>query len=509
MMDDSIINIISSLQNPFRAVDYRANLLDTIAKFFAMILDVERISIMFKDETNSLVIKAAIGLPEDLSKTPDSHRVADIVMQTGEALLVKDIEAELKCRARNNEYNSKSFISVPLKRENETLGLVNVTNKLNGKIFNQEDLQLLSNIVSRLSNVLSGITQLDEGLHIPLLELQHTAAMLDSSDPLASAIIGTSDKIRRVRHTIYEIANTDLTVFIGGETGTGKSMVTKSLHDISGRRGPFVKVNCAALPETLLESELFGYDRGAFTGAYNAKPGRFELANKGTIFLDEIGELHPLMQAKLLQVIEEKEFPRLGGTENIKVDIRIIAVSNCDLVKAVSNGAFRADLFYRLNEASIILPPLRERKEDIPLLTQHFLQHYNVKYKRDQPPLSSTALQYLEMHDWPGNVRELENTIKQVVIFGDENAIHKIISAPEMGLGLAMRQPNAVKAAPDRQQVKTISLKDIGKKAALDAQRKAIKTTLQYTKGNMSQAARLLSVCYKTFLKKMEECNMR
>ncbi|HEX29580.1 TPA: hypothetical protein ENG04_05810, partial [Candidatus Poribacteria bacterium] len=186
---------------------------------------------------------------------------------------------------------------------------------------------------------------------------------------------------------------------------------------------PFVKVNCAALPETLLEAELFGYERGAFTGAFEKKPGKFEIANHGTILLDEISELDTKLQSKLLQVIEDKEYPRIGGKDNIKVDVRIIATSNLDLAVALAENTFRRDLFYRLNEVSILIPALRERKEDIPLLVEHFLNMYSRKYKRKVKPPSQKIIGILKRHSWPGNVRELETLVKRYIIFGDEEVL--------------------------------------------------------------------------------------
>jgi len=215
---------------------------------------------------------------------------------------------------------------------------------------------------------------------------------------------------------------------VRGESGTGKELVTRAIHSMSNRRDkPFVKVNCATLPENLLESELFGYERGAFTGAQRPKPGRFEFAHEGTIFLDEIAEMPTSLQAKLLQVLEEKEFNRLGGKNPVKVDVRIIAATNRDLEEGIKNGSFREDLFYRLNEVAVFLPPLREHKEDIPLIVEYFMEKYTNLYNKEYKNLSANTMAVFMKYEWPGNVRELENLIKKIIVLGNEEIVSSVI----------------------------------------------------------------------------------
>jgi Nif-specific regulatory protein len=229
--------------------------------------------------------------------------------------------------------------------------------------------------------------------------------------------------MHEVIKTVLKVSKSKATVLLRGESGTGKELIAKAIHFESPRaKGPFIAVNCAAIPETLLEAELFGYERGAFTGAVTAKPGKFELANGGTLFLDEIGEMSPTLQAKLLRVIQEHTFERLGGTKSINVDVRIIAATNKDLEDMVKKGLFREDLYWRLNVVSIFLPPLRERKEDIPLLIEHFLKRFNKEYGR-RISISSQAMEKLIRYSWPGNVRELENTIERLVILAEKEEI--------------------------------------------------------------------------------------
>ncbi len=226
-----------------------------------------------------------------------------------------------------------------------------------------------------------------------------------------------SEKMHEVSSLVVRIAKTDSTCIIGGESGVGKEVVLNMIHALSDRKDfPLIKVNCAAIPETLLESELFGYEKGAFTGAYQRKPGKFELANKGTIFLDEIGDIPLLLQSKLLRVIQEKEIERLGGSHPVKVDVRIIAATNRNLEEEVKKGAFREDLYYRLNVVTINVPPLRERKEDIPLLIDFFLKKYSIKHKKNVKGLTREARDVLVKYDYPGNVRELENILERAIV---------------------------------------------------------------------------------------------
>src|SRR5262249_18542611 len=242
-------------------------------------------------------------------------------------------------------------------------------------------------------------------------------------------LFGHSEKMAEVQDLIERVADTDITVLIRGESGTGKELVARALHASSLRRDkPLVKVNCAALPTELLESELFGFERGAFTGAIQHKPGKFEFANHGTMFLDEIGDLSFPLQAKLLQVLQDGEFARLGGKHDVRVDVRVIAATNHDLERAVAEGQFREDLFFGLNVVAIQLPPLRERREEIPLLTEYFLKKYSVQYNKPYTEIGSETMCLFMEHDWPGNVRELENLIKRAVVLGGEAAIRKEIT---------------------------------------------------------------------------------
>src|SRR6476620_6056974 len=250
----------------------------------------------------------------------------------------------------------------------------------------------------------------------------------------AAALLGRNEQMREVRQLIERVADTDATVLIAGESGTGKGLVARDIHAASPRRErPFVKVNCAALPSELLESELFGCERGAFTGAVQQRPGKFEFAHQGTMFLDEISELTLPLQSKLLQVLQDGEFARLGGREDVHVDVRVVAATNQDLERSVFERTFREDLFFRLNVVCITLPPLRQRRDEIPLLTDIFLQQYAEHYNKPRLSVSAETMQVLAEYDWPGNVRELENIVKRMVILGADAEVAQDLVAMMAG----------------------------------------------------------------------------
>jgi len=295
-------------------------------------------------------------------------------------------------------------------------------------------------------------------------------------------IIAKSPKMQQVIEVIKVVARSNATVLITGETGTGKEVVARAIHSQSHRHGkPFVALSCAALPESLLESELFGHEKGSFTGAYAQKKGKFEVANRGTLFLDEIGEMSANIQVHLLRVLEEKEFTRVGGNEPIKVDVRVISATNRDMKQAIASGQFREDLYYRLNVVNIELPPLRERREDIPLLAQHFLKKFAVENQKEIAGFSPEATDFLLRYDWPGNVRELENTIERAVILA-QNPVIEVAD---------LTQQNLMPAHPISP---AISLKQVEKNHILNV--------LTETGGNYTEAARILGISRMTLYNK-------
>jgi two-component system response regulator AtoC len=320
-------------------------------------------------------------------------------------------------------------------------------------------------------------------------------------------LLGSDDgRMREVRETIEQVADTDITVLIRGESGTGKELVARTLHRLSGRRDkPFVKVNCAALPSELLESELFGFEKGAFTGAQKRKLGKFEFANGGTIFLDEIAEMSPALQAKLLQVLQDGEFSRLGGERDVQVDTRVLAATNRNLEEAVAQQQFREDLFYRLNVVTVTLPPLRERGAAIPFLIEHFLQKFAREYKKTPKPLSDAGLAALSAYPWPGNVRELENMMRRIVVLGSEQSVLAEIAARTPKPDERADEGLALELLPELANGAVLDLKAIAKRAAAVAEKRVIARVLEQTRWNRKEAAERLQISYKALLYKMKD----
>lgn len=297
-------------------------------------------------------------------------------------------------------------------------------------------------------------------------------------------IIGRSEAMQEVFSMIKAVTDTNATVLITGETGTGKELVARAIHSNSSQRyGPFVATSCGALPETLLESELFGYEKGAFTGADRTKKGRFELANGGTLFLDEVGDISMKTQIKLLRVLQEKSFSRLGGTEQIKVDVRLISATNRDLVAAIEEGSFRSDLYYRLNVVSIQLPPLRERIDDVPLLAAHFINKYNVEFNKKFDRVDRKAMDFMMDYHWPGNVRELENVIERAIVI-DQGPQMKVKHLPFCNI-----------ESPLTEEPRSLQ----------EVEKSHIEKMLQRNDWNIAKTARLLNIDRSTLHKKIKK----
>ena len=304
--------------------------------------------------------------------------------------------------------------------------------------------------------------------------------------------------LRELSVLMDHVADTQATILVLGESGVGKGFVARAIHDRSCLRDrPFVQVSCAALPSELLEAELFGYERGAFTGAVRRKPGKFDLAHGGTLFLDEVGDLPLPLQAKLLHVLQDSTFSRLGGEADIHVDVRVIAASNRDLDAAVRAGSFRTDLYYRLNVVRIAIPPLRERREEIPALARFFHAKYCAQYSRTAPELSPSALETFARYAWPGNIRELENVVKRIVLLG-------------IGPGLPQGPSPLVEPPAPLSPVQSgLSLKDAARRAAREAEHRLIGDTLRQTRWNRAEAARRLGISYKALLYKIRACGLQ
>jgi two-component system, NtrC family, response regulator AtoC len=312
--------------------------------------------------------------------------------------------------------------------------------------------------------------------------------------------IAASHAMRKIRSQAALVANVDIPVLLLGESGTGKEVLARLIHKLSPRaHRTFLKVNCAAVPADLLESELFGYEPGAFTGATHAKPGKFELCNKGTILLDEIGEMPPSLQAKLLHVLQDQQFSRLGSRTVIKVDVRILAATNIDIPQALATKRLREDLYYRLNAFSLQLPPLRERKEEIPILLKNFMTRMAEQYARPPLPLSPALLEACQKYPWPGNIRELNNFLKRYLILADENlAAAELQPRPDGNAGGVY--PDATGRSGDAG-----GLKSLGRSAKDEAEGEAIRQALEQTNWNRKQAAGLLQISYKALLYKIRQ----
>ncbi len=313
-------------------------------------------------------------------------------------------------------------------------------------------------------------------------------------------------RMREIQAIVDQIADTDITVLIRGESGTGKDLVARAICECSSRRDkPFVKVNCAALPRELLESELFGYEEGAFTGAHRTKKGKFEHADGGTVFLDEIAEMHPEVQAKLLHVLQDREICRLGGKEPIPLDVRLIAATNRDIEEEVRQKRFRTDLFYRLNVVNIVLPPLRERVDEIPEIARYFLERYREQYNRPDARIPDDLLREMMDYPWPGNVRELENYVKRLVVVGDVEGVRREMRYHRGRLGNG--EP-AEPDPPDPSEFEGKTLREVSREAVRQAERRVLEKVLEKTRWNRKKAAAMLDISYKALLYKIRETGL-
>jgi Nif-specific regulatory protein len=436
-------------------------------------------------DTNELRIVASHGLDEDAArrvKYQIGEGITGRVAQTGKAVVVPQISREPmfldRLGARKNALKQRelSFICVPVLVNRKAVGVLGVDLPYKSDRDYEQTTKFLSIIASmvaqaiKLSHLLEADKQrlLDENIHLK----QELRERYDFSH-----IVGNSGPLRRVYEQVTQVARTNTTVLLRGESGTGKELIAHAIHYNSLRANkPFIRVSCAALPETLIESELFGYEKGAFTGAQGRKKGRFELAEGGTLFLDEIGDLNVTTQIKLLRVLQEREFERLGGTETIKVNVRLIAATNKDVEQAIAAGQFREDLYYRLNVFAMFMPPLRERKSDVLLLADHFLEKYAREHGKSIKRISTPAIDMLASYHWPGNVRELENIIERAVLVCETNVIY------------GHHLPPTLQTAEGSGTVTRLQLE-----ATVGAfERDIVMDALKTTRGNRKMAAKLL-----------------
>jgi two-component system response regulator AtoC len=448
--------------------------------------------------------------------------VAGLVVQQGKSILIEDADQDPRFLRHNGHNKIGSLICYPIRENEQIIGVINLSHSRKGA-FREWDKLALAYVSNQVGAAFTtarffvkvneaeegarGCTKRVDPVTTPTEEAEAAVPIFQEVGEVAGGnglFLYSNEKMRIIKEIIDQVANTDVTVLIQGESGVGKEVVARSIHRNSPRCDqPFVKVNCAALPQELLESELFGYEKGAFTGAYGRKLGKFELADKGTIFLDEIAEIGLGLQAKLLQVIQDREFSRLGGKKDIHVDVRVLAATNKDLEKAVQTGQFREDLFYRLNVVRVNVPPLRERKEEIPIFIEYFLNKYRNRFKKKAPDLPEKLMDFLLSYHWPGNVRELENLIQRHIILGNKAA----------GLG---ELPGSLgegkiadKTAESRDAGSWPTLKEVRQRAAIRVESEILAKALDISHWNRRKTAELLQISYKALLYKMKECGIR
>ena len=450
-------------------------------------LEFIRVSItLLNRNTGEIFIEAAHGLSRSQQQRGRyrlGEGVTGRVVQTGTPQIIPLISEDPSFLNRTGARNKRgsrevSFICVPIKLGNETFGALAVDRPAVGQPELEEDVRLLSILASLIA----------QAVRIRQNVMEEKRALVEENTRLQeelrekfrpSNIIGNSRAMQDVFDMIAQVSGSDATVLIRGESGTGKELVAHAIHYNSRRADkPFIKVNCAALPETVIESELFGHEKGAFTGAINTRKGRFEVADSGTIFLDEVGDLSPTTQIKLLRVIQEREFERVGGNETIRVNVRVVAATNRNLEQLIEDGRFREDLYYRLNVFPVHIPPLRDRKSDVLLLADHFVEKYAARNHVAVRRISTPAIDLLMSYHWPGNVRELENCIERAVLLSVDEVIHSHHLPPS--LQSAESTNTALHGTLEE------SLDNLERELILDA--------LKSTRGNMAKAARLLGI---------------
>lgn len=431
------------------ALDLEKTLL-SILKILSESLEMQRGTITLVDpRTNELRIEVAYGLTREereRGRYKIGEGITGKVVESGQPMVVPDIEAEPlflnRTQARRNLQEGKfAFLCVPIRVGNKSIGALSVDRLFKGEISYEEDVKLLTIIAALVGQAVKIRELAEKDKQAVISENIKLKQELKGKYKFGNIIYG-SRVMESVLEGALQVADSQATVLLRGESGTGKELIASAIHYASPRADKsLIKVACAALPENLLESELFGYERGAFTGAIERKIGRFELANGGTIFLDEIGDLSLATQVKLLRVLQEKEFERLGGTQTIKVDVRVICATHRNLEEMVKEGKFREDLFYRINVFPIQIPPLRERKEDIPLLVDHFIQKYSKENKKKIRGINRAALDILMAYDFPGNVRELENVIERAVVICHRDLISPRDLPANLSVGKAVGLP--------------------------------------------------------------------
>lgn len=446
---------------------------------------------------NEINIEVAHGIPKTAVsrvKYKLGEGITGRVIQSGKPVSIPKISDEPEfldrtASRRAKEFGELSFICVPIKKGNQVVGALSVDRVFNPDYKLKDGVKLLSVVATMVAQHVINLETIRRDKEKLREENRRLRIELENKYRITN-IIGNSNKMREVFQMISQVSKSNATVLIRGESGTGKELAANSIHYNSHRnRNAFVKVNCAALPSNLIESELFGHEKGAFTGAIKQKRGKFELAHKGTIFLDEIGSIGLDVQTSLLRVLQEKEFERVGGHRTLKTDVRVIAATNKNLEDAVEDGSFRGDLYYRLNVFPIYMPPLRERKTDILLLSDFFLEKYAKENSKDIRRFSTPAIDMLMNYHWPGNVRELENCIERAVLLCEEGVIHSYHLPPTLQTGV------------ESDTLPAVSLEE----AVANLEREMIIDALKNTRGNITQSAELLQTTVRKFAYKAKK----
>jgi Nif-specific regulatory protein len=453
------------------------NILPAVARITTELLGCNQSLIQLLPECNIPGYYGVGNNNERKDKFIPSKQISDAVIKTGDPVLIENIVG----------LESGSAVCLPIKLETRVVGLLHVVRLSHS--FMKFEMELLKTISERISDLIYDLNW-----------IAHPSAFSGQIKELRARyhfgeLIGDSPEMTAVLNTVADVAETESAVLIEGQSGTGKELLARALHFNSKRRDdPFVAINCAAIPETLLESELFGYEKGAFTGANTRKPGKFELANDGTIFLDEIAELTPLLQVKLLRFLQSHEFEPLGSTGVKKANVRIISATNRDLAKLVESGEFRDDLYYRINVISIRIPSLADRRSDIGTLAYHFLAKYSEKNGKNIRKINKTALEYLKEYDYPGNVRELENIIERAVVLckGD------ILTASELPDKIKRIDKEEITPASNARELKAQKLK-LWHEVIAPVEKNFVLRMLEQSQGNISTAARLAGMHRKQF----------
>jgi len=504
---------LTALNEISKAISSTLNLEEVVQKMMDVLhqhLGMDRGTLTLLDpKTQELTIEVARGLDRhaiERGKYKLGEGITGKVVQSGKPIVVPNIGNEplfldrTKSRGDLKKANI-AFICIPIRLGQRTIGALSVDRLFQEEISFEEDLRLLNIISSMVAQAVKVHELVEEEKRTLTIENEQLRTELKKKFR-PNNIIGESKRMTDVFSSIELVSKTKATVLIRGESGTGKELVAHAIHYQSDRADkPFIKVSCAALPETLLESELFGHEKGSFTGAHSMKPGRFELSNEGTIFLDEVGEMNRTTQSKLLRVLQEREFERVGGVDTIRVNVRIITATNRDLEKEVREGRFREDLYYRLNVVPIFMPPLRERKEDLTLLVKYFLEKFNKENSKKIKHLSEDAWDHVMSYSWPGNVRELENAIERAMIMCQSDTISREHFPIDLQARISPIQEIVNESANEHSSPDML-------KAVEALEKRLIMDALQKTAGNKRKASQMLGITERILGYKVKNYNL-